>query len=60
MDADTIDYRITVTDPAEWTSGWTAAMRMSPTTGPLFECACHEGNHAVSNMLSGSRAEDPR
>ena len=35
VDADTIDYRIAVTDPAEWTAPWTAAMPMSPTTGPL-------------------------
>ncbi len=60
VDADTIDYRIAVTDPAEWAASWTAAMPMSPTTGPLFEYACHEGNHAVPNMLAGSRAEDPR
>ena len=60
VDADTIDYRISVTDPAEWTASWTAAMPMSPTDGPLFEYACHEGNHAVVNMLSGSRAKDPR
>ena len=60
VDADTIDYRIAVTDPAVWTAPWTAAMPMSPTTGPLFEYACREGNHAVPNMLFGSRAEDTR
>ena len=60
VDADTLDYRITVTDPAEWAGPWTALMPMSPTAGPLFEYACHEGNHSVPNMLSGSRAEDVR
>ena len=60
IDAATIDYRISVADPAEWTAPWTAAMPMSPTDGPLFEYACHEGNHAVVNMLSGSRARDRR
>ena len=60
IDANTIDYRINVTDPAEWTASWTAAMPMSPTDGPLFEYACHEGNRAVVNMLSGSRARDRR
>jgi hypothetical protein len=60
IDAATIDYRINVADPAEWTAPWTAAMPMSPTDGPLFEYACHEGNHAVVNMLSGSRARDRR
>ena len=58
VDADTIDYRITVTDPAQWTAPWTAIIPMSPASGPLFEYACHEGNHSVPNMLSGSRAAD--
>ena len=58
VDAETIDYRITVTDPAEWTAPWTAVIPMSPSDGPLFEYACHEGNHSVSNMLTGSRAAD--
>ncbi|MEE2637537.1 MAG: hypothetical protein VYE68_09925 [Acidobacteriota bacterium] len=58
VDADTIDYRITVTDPDEWAAPWTALMPMSPTGGPLFEYACHEGNHSVPNMLAGSRAEE--
>jgi hypothetical protein len=60
LDADTIDYRITVSDPKEWTRPWTAVMPMSEIEGPLFEYACHEGNYAVPNMLAGSRAEDPR
>jgi hypothetical protein len=58
VDGDTIDYRITVTDPAEWTAPWTAVIPMSPSSGPLFEYACHEGNHSVPNMLSGSRSAD--
>jgi hypothetical protein len=24
----------------------------------MFEYACHEGNHAMSNILSGSRADE--
>jgi hypothetical protein len=24
----------------------------------MFEYACHEGNHAVANILSASRAEE--
>jgi hypothetical protein len=58
VDTDTIDYRITVIDPAEWTGTWTAAMPMSAIEGPLFEYACHEGNYAVPNMLAGSRADE--
>ena len=58
LDANTMDYRITVTDPAEWTAAWTAAMPMSAIEGPLFEYACHEGNYAIPNMLAGSRADE--
>jgi hypothetical protein len=25
---------------------------------PVYEYACHEGNYAVKNMLSGSRATE--
>ena len=60
VDADTIDYRITVTDPTVWTGPWTALMPMTAIEGPLFEYACHEGNYAVPNMLAGTRAEEAR
>ena len=60
VDADTIDYRITVTDPMVWTGPWTALMPMTAIEGPLFEYACHEGNYAVPHMLAGTRAEEAR
>ena len=28
------------------------------TQGPLYEYACHEGNHSMVNVLSGARAQD--
>ena len=39
-------------------SPWTAAMPMTASAGPLFEYACHEGNYALRNMLSGARADE--
>ena len=54
---DTIDYRFTVTDPTVDTRPWTAAIPMTRTESPLFEYACHEGNYAMTNGLSGTRAE---
>ena len=54
---DTIDYRFTVTDPTVDTRPWTAAIPMTRTGSPLFEYACHEGNYAMTNGLSGTRAE---
>ena len=56
VDADTIDYRFTVTDPTTFQRSWTASTPMVTLDGPLFEYACHEGNYAMVNMLSGARA----
>ena len=30
------------------------------TAGEIWEYACHEGNHAMVNILSGARAEEAR
>jgi hypothetical protein len=58
VDADTIDYRITVEDPATFSTPWTAAVPISrlPDDTQIYEYACHEGNYAVPNLLSGGRA----
>jgi hypothetical protein len=58
VDADTIDYRFTVTDPATFTRAWTAAIPMRKIPGPVFEYACHEGNYALPNVLRGARAQE--
>ena len=58
VDADTIDYRVTVIDPTVWATPWTAAAPMTSMEGALYEYACHEGNYAIPNALRGSRAED--
>ena len=58
LDADTIAYEFTVTDPSVWTTPWTAAAPMTKLNGQLFEYACHEGNYSVPNILAGARAED--
>ena len=58
VDADTIDYQFTVEDPTTWTRPWTAAIPMVKTEGPILEYACHEGNQAVRNSLTVSRADE--
>jgi hypothetical protein len=55
VDADTIDYQFTVTDPAMYTRPWTASTPMAKVDIPLYEYACHEGNYAIGNMLRGAR-----
>ena len=55
---DLLDYRVTVIDPTTYQAEWTAAIPMVAIEGPLFEYACHEGNYALRNMLSGARADE--
>ena len=52
---DTLVYRFTIDDPGWYTAPWTAQLPMVPTAGPLYEYACHEGNHSLTNILEGAR-----
>jgi len=54
-----IELSMTVDDPATWVRPWTFAMRFTAEPEQaLFEYACHEGNYAMKNLLSGARAEE--
>ncbi len=56
---DTINYEATFTDPGTWEGSWTAAFPIKQKPGyEVYEYACHEGNHAMFNSLSGSRAQE--
>ena len=55
IDADTLLYEFTVTDPETWTSSWTAAVPMVLNPEPMYEYACHEGNYSMPLMLAGAR-----
>ena len=56
IDADTLEYEFTVSDPDIWTHPWTASVPMRRTDAPLYEYACHEGNYSLPNILAGQRA----
>ena len=57
--ADTLQYEVTVNDPRTWTKPWKASFPLRRDTSyGMFEYACHEGNHAMQNILSASRAAD--
>jgi hypothetical protein len=58
VDADTLEYRYTVNDPNTWVSPWTASIPLQRTDVPMFEYACHEGNHSMDGILAGHRAEE--
>ena len=58
VDASTLLYEFTVTDPDTWEQSWTAAVPMPLNPEPMFEFACHEGNYSMPVMLGGTRAEE--
>ena len=60
VDAETITYQVTIDDPATFTRPWTLGVpfKQDKEQTQLFEYACHEGNYAMRNILSGARADE--
>jgi hypothetical protein len=58
VDAQTLKYEFTVTDPAAYTRPWTAMMPLTRVREPIFEYACHEGNYSLRNILAGAREQE--
>jgi hypothetical protein len=57
-DENTINYEFTVIDPATYTQPWGGQIPFRRQPGLVYEYACHEGNYAMTNILSGARAEE--
>jgi hypothetical protein len=59
MADDTMRYEATIDDPRTWTRPWSVSLplRLDPGYG-MHEYACHEGNYAMRNILSGARAAE--
>jgi hypothetical protein len=59
VDAKTIDYTVTITDPKVYTRPWTVALPLNRDDSyEMFEYSCHEGNYALPNALSYGRTRD--
>jgi hypothetical protein len=60
VDENTVRYEVTVEDPETFSRPWTAALslRKDHRQVQVPEYACHEGNYAMTNILSGARAEE--
>jgi hypothetical protein len=52
---DEIIYEFTVDDPGFYTQSWKGEMVFTPSNGPVYEVACHEGNYALKHILQGAR-----
>jgi hypothetical protein len=56
---DVISYEVTIDDPPMYTRPWKVAFPLTRDDKyRIYEYACHEGNHAVENVLGGGRARD--
>ncbi len=57
--ADQVEWSVTVDDSSTWTKPWTFAMPLTRNEDEAVELyECHEGNHAIFNILSASRAAE--
>jgi len=58
-DTNTIAYEVTIEDPKTYARPWKVAFPITQEPGyQNFEYACHEGNYAMFDSLSGARAQE--
>jgi hypothetical protein len=54
-----LEWSFTVDDASTWTRPWTFAMPLTRNDAEaILEYACHEGNRAMANLLTGARAAE--
>ena len=58
VDEETILYEFTVDDPTTYSEPWGGEIPFKPLNDRVYEYACHEGNYALSNILSGERYQE--
>ena len=62
LDAETLEYIVTVEDPTTWTRPWTVRQELTLQDGQAnriyTEPRCHEGNYGLPAQLVGSRVEE--
>jgi len=55
VDENTLSYDFTVEDPLSWDVSWSGKLPMRRIEDPIYEYACHEGNHGLPGILAGWR-----
>ena len=55
IDENTLNYDFTVKDPQSWDQPWSAKFPLHSSPDPVYEYACHEGNHGLVGILAGWR-----
>lgn len=51
-------YEFEVSDPTLYSQPWRGEMSLNRSTEPLYEYACHEGNHSFPGILAGARRQE--
>jgi hypothetical protein len=54
----TINYEFTVDDPGTFTRPFSGELPFNRLDALVYEYSCHEGNYAMSNVLSGARVQE--
>jgi hypothetical protein len=59
VDADTIEYSVTIDDPKVYSKPWTVKLPLNRDDSyEMYEYSCQEGNYALRNELSSGRQRD--
>ena len=62
MNAKTMEYAVTITDPTVWTAPWTVkqelALQRDDQNRIYYEPRCHEGNYGLPALLIGARLDE--
>ena len=62
VDADTLEYEVTITDPTVWTRPWTIRQELKRQSDQenriYYEPRCHEGNYGLPALLIGARMDE--
>src|SRR5206468_3269145 len=62
IDADTLEYQVTVDDPTTWVKPWTVKSELTRQDNKFnriyYEPRCSEGNYGLMGQMTGSRAEE--
>ena len=58
VDDDTILYEFEIDDPRTYSEPWGGEIPWERFDQQILEYACHEGNYAVANVLSGARYQE--
>ena len=58
VDEDSILYEFTIEDPTTYTQSWGGEIPFERFDDLLYEYSCHEGNYALTNILSGARYQE--